>query len=1028
MGKRKTSRSKKGETQVQDYRHESEKRKNLPPAKIAAEGVIPAVPKVRYEYNPHLSPMLRFDQHGQADELPELLVKAKHRALTNDEAKLLAEALRKHEPWLEWTNKREAKHFEVDPVALHIHERVSAQAILKVARRQDVQRTLFGDPEQEYHEAVQFYRHDVDWTNRLILGDSLEVMSSLAKRENLAGKVQMVYLDPPYGINFARNFQTEIWKRPDMGTTRDRDMTREPEMVKAYRDTWQLGIHSYLGYLRDRLYVAKELLAQSGSVFVQMSDDHIHRVRQLLDEIFGGANFISQIQVQKTGTQTGEFLVQNSDFVLWYAKSRPLARDAYHQLYTDRPTDKLRSDQGTGDDGGWSPDPMTSDGFRQTTTVDFSFQGRRYHPGVNRHWGVEPAKLRRAASAERIVSQRDQIRFKKYFADYPVTPLGPTWDDVGGARGKQYVVQTTPKVIERCLLMSTNPGDLVLDPTCGGGTTAYVAEKWGRRWISIDTSRVAVAIARQRLLTETFERYRVQGEKTYAGTGNRLGVDPRPGLAYKRVPHITLQSIAHNESLDDVFAKHDPLLVQLLEKCNAALTKLPEGVRHICQQKLLLKQKEKGKRAITEADQRRWLLPPENRGGGSERSKRQKDYTVDLEFAGWYHWELPWDTDDDWPEEIQQAVSECRKAWREKMAEVNACIAANADQEELVDRPEVVKGIVRVSGPFTVEAVQPPEMSVGDTDVVASPMVEDGLFDGEPGQMATFELRPVESFADTQNIPAYLEKMIRLLKTDAVTFPNNRVMKFSRLEPIFAENGAGLHAEGRWQSARQADDDPEGAPNVCVVFGPQYGPVTAKQVEEVVRPANRAGYEDLVIAGFSFDGAAQAVIEEAGADGRIRLHMAHIRPDVNPGMDGLLKEQPGSQLFTVFGQPRTCLKGPDDNGQYVVMMEGVDIYNPVDNSITPTKADKVAAWFIDGDYDGRTFCITQAFFPDPSAWDKLARALKGVVDKDRFEALSGTSSLPFPAGQHKCVAVKVIDPRGNEVMRAHYIHRGDGDG
>jgi adenine-specific DNA-methyltransferase len=243
-------------------------------------------------------------------------------------------------------------------------------------------------------------------------------------------------------------------------------------------------------------------------------------------------------------------------------------------------------------------------------------------------------------------------------------------------------------------------------------------------------------------------------------------------------------------------------------------------------------------------------------------------------------------------------------------------------------------------------------------------------------------------------------------------------MKFTRLEPVM--DGSIIHAEGRWTNG-QPDADPEGKAFVGVVFGPQYGPVTALQVEEAVRQASRRGYDHLVIAGFSFDGPAQAVINEAQHP-KLKIHAANIRPDVNPGMAGLLKEQPGSQLFTVFGQPRTRVEGPNKNSDYVVTMEGVDIYNPVDNSITPTKADKVAAWFIDGDYDGRTFCITQAFFPDKSAWEKLSKALDGVVDPERFEALSGTVSLPFPAGKHKCVAVKVIDPRGNEVMSVHKLN------
>jgi adenine-specific DNA-methyltransferase len=264
-----------------------------------------------------------------------------------------------------------------------------------------------------------------------------------------------------------------------------------------------------------------------------------------------------------------------------------------------------------------------------------------------------------------------------------------------------------------------------------------------------------------------------------------------------------------------------------------------------------------------------------------------------------------------------------------------------------------------------------------------------------------------------------LDQMLRLLPMDGVRFPDNKESQFSRLERISGNDGC-IHAEGRWALKGEQDADPDGRAAVAVAFGPQYGPVTAKQVEDVLRSANRRGYDDLVVAGFSFDGPAQAIINESKHP-RLRIHIAHIRPDVNPAMDGLLKQKPGSQLFTVFGQPRTTLKGPDTKDEYKVIMKGVDIYDPVTNTIRSTDDQKVAAWFIDGDYDGRTFCITQAFFPDKSAWEKLSKALGGVVDLERFEALSGTVSLSFPAGKHKCVAVKVIDPRGNEVMQVHRL-------
>ena len=995
-----------------DYRHEEAKRKNNPPAKIAAEGAVPPMPKIEYSYSPRLPPVLRFDPTGAPDKLPELLEQARTRSLTEDELRLLAEALRKGEPWLEWAGKREQPLFAVDPVALHIHERVSAQAILRVAAREDVQRELFADPQQQYHEAVQFYQHDVDWANRLILGDSLQVMASLAKREDLAGKVQMIYIDPPYGIKFGSNFQPEIGKR-DV-SNKEQDLTREPEMVKAYRDTWNLGVHSYLTYLRDRLVIARELLADTGSIFVQISDENLHRVRNLLDEVFGSDNFLGLIAFVTTGGQSAELLGSVFDFSLWYGRDSTQVK--YNQLYVEKELregggwahSRIELSDGRRENVGvdvvkmllsqgeaarpYSQDGLASQGATTTGSGPFEFQARKFSLPHNSHWKTNTEGMGRLAYAERIEASENSVRYVRFLDDFPVQPITNIWNDTnrpGYIDAKRYVVQTSTKVIERCLLMATNPGDLVLDPTCGSGTTALVAEQWGRRWITIDTSRVSIAIARQRLLTSKFDYYKFKAEAR--------GIES--GFKYKTVPHITLKSIAQNTNLDPIFAKHEPILEAQLAACNTALLTVTADLRRKLTAKLAAKQKAEGKRSITEADRRRWELP-----------------------TSWEHWQLPFDTDEDWPKELQTAVTEYRKAWRAKMDEVNACIEANAEQEELVDQPVIVQGIVRVSGPFTVEAVQPPELSMGD---VTATFDGEGMFEGSPEELeGTFEVRVIEPLGDmqVQNVEAYLDQMTRLLRTDGVRFPNNKQMQFTRLEPLVGTD-SGLHADGRWVPQGETDSDPDGRATVCIGFGPQYGPVTAKQVEQLIRDASRRGYDELVVAGFSFDGPAQAVIEEAQRKD-LRIHMANIRPDVNPGMAGLLKEQPGNQLFTVFGQPRTSVSGPDDDGNYTVTMEGVDIYNPVDNSITPTGADKVAAWFIDGDYDGWTFCITQAFFPDVSAWDKLRRALNGpggVIDEERFAALSGTVSLPFPAGKNRTVAVKVIDPRGNEVMKVHKL-------
>jgi len=998
---------------VTDYRFPEATRKNNPPAKIAAEGFVPLIPRAEYLYSPRRPPELRFDPTGKADELPELLAKATKQKLTEAEAWVLAEALRDHEPWLEWAGKRETKSFAIDPVALHIHERVSAQAILRVAARQDVMRSLFADPEQEYNEAVQFYKHDVDWSNRLILGDSLQVMSSLARREDLAGKVQMIYMDPPYGIKFGSNFQPEIGKREVKD--KESDITREPEMVKAYRDTWTLGVHSYLAYLRDRLIVAKELLGDTGSIFVQIGDENVHLVRDVLDETFGRDNFISLITLRKTTSATNLFLPGVSDYLLWYARNRVQAR--YRAVYLEKGlgggaehyggvefrngmrrtlSKDERADASLTDEARlFTADNLQSasmgreKGEGAACWFPVSVSGRSFLPNQRNRWKTNESGMLRLFGAERVLPQDEALRYLRYIDDFPVYPLNNVWADIGGAPDRRYIVETTTKIVERCILMTTDPGDLVLDPTCGSGTTASVAEQWGRRWIAIDTSRVAVAIARQRLLTSRYDFFKLKDASNGVVSGFR----------YRGVPHISLKSIAQNPNLDPVFARHEPILEEKLGSVNAALAGVSTRLRTDFRSKLALKQKQEGKKAITDADRRRWDLPPI--------------------ATPWQHWEVPFDTDPDYPADLKKAVEEYRAAHRAKMDEVNACIAANADREELVDQPEIDRKITRVSGPFTVEAVQPPEMSLGDATIV-----ETG-FAGEPDELGeTFAVREVQIGDTPQNLEAYLSKMVDLLRMDGVRFPNNKEEKFTRLDAIYASgSSAGVHAEGRWVNAGETDPDPDGAATVGVVFGPQYGPITAKMIEEVTRPAARR-YDDLVFAGFSFDGPAQAVIDEGVP--RLRLHIAHIRPDVNPGMNGLLKEQPGSQLFTVFGRPRTAVKGPDAEGMYTVEMEGVDVYDPVNNTVVDTGAAKVAAWFVDGDYDGRTFCITQAFFPDRNAWEKLSKALAGVVDPERFESFSGTVSLPFPAGAHKCIAVKVIDPRGNEVMRVHPLagHRG----
>jgi adenine-specific DNA-methyltransferase len=1008
-GKRKKNgRAKKSSLEnVAEYRHSEAKRKNIPPAGLEAQGVLKDAPKLRYEYNPHLPPILRSaSDAANADKLPELLATARHRALSAEEAKVLAEALRRQEPWLEWSGKREKPWFEVDPVALHMHERISTQAILRVLAREDVERDLFADPQQDYAQAVQFYQHDVDWSNRIILGDSLQVMASLARREDLAGHVKMIYLDPPYGINFKSNFQPSLGQRDVKD--REQDLTREPEMVKAYSDTWTLGIHSYLTYLRDRLAMSRELLSDDGSIFVQISDDNLHRVRCVMDEVFGASNFMAIINYQTMTPLESGYIESVFDYVIWFAKDK--AKVKYRNVlqpkqfegnpefkfvelagfYEELPEQELEA-LATSErrDAVFKRSVLESSGFTQSCMFPFDFEGKTYSPRGGKSWRTNPEGMKRLQAANRLFVRGTKLYFKLFFHDFGYTSLLNTWPDTvaGFSDAKLYVVQTHPKVIQRCMLMTTDPGDLVLDPTCGSGTTAFVAEQWGRRWITCDTSRVALALTRQRLMTARFPYFQLRELSAEDLQSNKdgtwiaeLDADDKPTgrrltFKCKAVPHITLKSVAQNTSLDPIFSKHEPTLAARLKDLNTALKHITLEVRQKLIGKLIEKQKRYGKKSITEADHRRWELPK----------------------SEWNDWEAPFDIDSDWPKPLQVALDAYRAAWRTKMDEVNACIAANAAVEELVDKPDPVRGVVRVAGPFTMEGV------------IA---VEDGpdtLIGGAPDELETFD-----GDAAVANAEAHLDKVVRLLKASGVDFPGNKSMKFSRLDPLTAASL--IHAEGDWINGEKRER------RVAVSVGPEVGNVTAMQVEEVIRDANRKGFDDLVFAGFGFDAAAQDAIE-SGSHPKLRLHMALIRPDV--AMGDLLKTQPGSQLFTVFSAPR--VKGPTKqaDGHFTIEVEGMDIYDPVSNVLFPTDKERIAAWFLDTDYDGRTFCICQAFFPDKTKWAKLAKALgdADVIEEDAFDSLSGLTSIPFPRperlgkGEKWRVAVKVIDPRGNEGLR-----------
>lgn len=565
--------------------------------------------------------------------------------------------------------------------------------------------------------------------------------------------------------------------------------------------------------------------------------------------------------------------------------------------------------------------------------------------------------MRRLGESNRLIARQNDLAYRRLLSDFPVIPISSTWNDTlfsSRSEEKKYVVQTSEKVIECCILMTSDPGDLVFDPTMGSGTTAVVAENWGRRWISCDTSRVALAIARQRILTAKFDAFEFADEN--------LGV--KGNFKYKTVPHITLKSIAQNPHLDPIFEKFNPQLDVALSQINAALGQLHDETRRALKTKLAT------------------IKRP------TDAEKRRLDLALKIE-----HWQVPFDVDEDYPDDLKRAVLDYRKTWRAKMDAVNDQIAQSAESETLYDKPLIRKNVVRVAGPFTVEAVQPPEMSLSAPQILH----------GEPeADLPTWEIKKVQPkpALETQNASSYLENLIALLHADGLTFLGNRKINFQSVEP-FNFGSLPAHAIATWQ-------DETGEQRAIVSFGPQYGAIRARQVEEVGRIAYKQGFDAAIFAGFAFEATASGLIEKGG---KIPFHLAHIRPDMNPAMENLLKTTNNSQLFSVFGSPRIAIEKVGE--EYRVAMEGMDIYDPVSSKVTETGAAKVAAWFLDCDYDGRTFCISQAFFPDQNAWDKIGKALGDSID---VAAFAGTQSVPFSAGENRKIAVKVIDPRGNEVM------------
>lgn len=777
------------------------------------------------------------------------------------------------DPQLQWAGKAEHTSFDVPTVSLHVHERIDPRRIIETVKKEEeasTQMSLFETEKKPLREAIEFYKHKENWSNRLIAGDSLLVMNSLLEKEGMGGKVQMMFFDPPYGIRYKSNFQPFINKK-DVKEN-DSDLTSEPEMLKAFRDTWELGIHSYLTYLRDRLLLAKELLHTSGSVFVQISDENLHHVRELLDEIFGSQNFVALIPFRKKTMPFGaSFIEQMNDFLIFYAKSKSDLK--YRQLFIQK---DVRGDQ----DWDWYLDekgiahkmteeqhqthfglPPNSKIFRlkslepsgvmQSGMFDFEFEGVSYkHP--NNGYGTTPDGMKVLVSKNRLQVKGNLLNYRLFLEDYPYSAMTASWYDTVGADKKKYVVQTNTEVVKRCILMVTDPGDLVMDITCGSGTTAYVAENWGRRWMTCDTSRVAITLAKQRLMAASFQYFELAHPQEGIGSG----------FKYKNVPHITMGSIANNETT--------PL-------------------------------------------------------------------------------------------------------------------------ETLFDQPLVDNKRVRVTGPFTVEAVPAP-VAKSFADIEADTQMEADTSVSRSGETLRQD-----------------EWRNELLRT-GVRAKGGKLIEFTRVEPLSGTRFLQAEAETKETNPKR----------VVVCFGPEHAPLEQRMVELALEEARmlKPKPEIILFCAFHFDAEARKDIEETNWPG-ITLLEAQMNADLLT--DDLKKKRSSNESFWLIGQPDVQIheiKSGDDKGKYTVEVNGFDYYNPKTGTVDSGGKGDIAMWMLDHDYDGRSLFPSQVFFPIAGVkegWATLAKNLKAEIDEEKIDAFGGTVSLPFKAGKN--VAVKIIDARGIESLK-----------
>ncbi len=908
------------------------------------------------------------------------------------------------DPQLVWRGKDEQDWSDlvVHAPPVYIQEKVHPKALIddllahtRADRKADEpQMDLFADFNgiPEGVEKTDFYRHDQNWSNRMILGDSLQVMASLAEREGLRGKVQCIYLDPPYGIKFNSNFQWSTTSR-DVKDGNAGHITREPEMVKAFRDTWRDGIHSYLTYLRDRLTVARDLLAESGSIFVQIGDENVHRVRALMDEVFGEQNLVANIVCLKTSGQAAKYLSGICDYVLMYAKDT--TKTKYRDLYLPKTlgasgttqyvwlrqddfcdrrlaTDELAPDVLRV----FAADNLSGQGAAREVTP-FRHEGATYSPSSASHWKPSyPTGMERIGKACRLKPIGRSLMYRRFLADFNATPITNVWSDVlatGLTEQKVYVVQTSQTILQRCLPMATDPGDLVLDPTCGSGTTAYVAEQWGRRWITIDTSRVALALARARimgarypyyLLADSPEGLRKEAEITRSAVSTRPTYgNIRHGFVYERVPHITLKSIANNAEIDVIWEEHQPKVQAALDRLNAALRGHKKPFR----------------------------VATGGRHGKDVKFDAPKDATFKMPSGesvpanALVEWEVPREAPADWPKAAAAPLADFWEARIARQKAMDASIAAKAEFEYLYDRPYDDKKTVRVAGPFTVESLSPHRVLGVDED--------DELIDPHKAREAADEYGAAQTFD---------QMIIENLKTAGVqqAHKEDRIVFTS----ITGWPGRFICAEGRYS-------DGEAERRAGIFIGPEFGTVSRPDLVEAAREAGDAGFDVLIACAFNYE----AHASEFYKLGRIPVLKARMNADLHMAAD--LKTTARANLFVIFGEPDIDVRTEAD-GQLRVEVKGVDVFDPSTGDIRSDDADGIACWFIDTDYNGESFFVRHAYFlgqNDP--YKALKTTLKAEIDPDAWETLHSAVSRPFPKPDSGRVAVKVINHLGDEVMR-----------